>query len=169
MSTTLNATTVSASIVGSQSVVAGAATGNFPINHTTASANAPLTNGSGSGQAQEPVTFAANVNTTGTTYNLNSLAGFGFDGGTRVFSAIKAIIIENTDSTNSLTVGNAASNGWTGITGSATATVAIEPGGHREIYSPVSGIAVSGTNCNILIAAAAGTANIKVTIIGTGT
>lgn len=169
MSTTLNATTVAASIVGSQSVPAGAATGNFPINHTTASAAAPLANGASSGQAQQPVTFAANVNTTGTTYNLNSLAGFGFDGGTRVFTAIKAILIENTDLTNSLTIGNAASNGWTGIDSSATATITIEPGGYWSRYAPVSGIAVGSTNCNILIAAAAGTANIRVTIIGIGT
>ena len=136
--------------------------------HQTASQSAPLSSGSGSGQAQHIVKFSLTV-TTGTTIDLSALsASFGLDGASRNFSAIKGIIIESTGSSG-VTIAPGASNGWAGINAAASGNpLTIEPGGYWSRYSPVSGLAVDGTHKTILITAVSGTETVTISLVGVG-
>lgn len=169
MSSTLNGTTVSTKINTGEAVTQNTVVtqANYSIN--SASSNAPLAAGTGAGKAQHTWTNTITVNTTGTTLDLTALTG-GLDGGTRNFANIKDWYIENLDATNSINVGNAASNGWTGINGSPTTLTAIGPGGHRHAYEPTAaGLAVGGSNKLLLIAAAAATVSVIINFVGEGT
>lgn len=167
----LNNTTIFASMAGGETFTAGSVTETPGFTHSTASQTTPLTNGTGSGQAQHAVKFPLTVNTSGTTIDLSALsAAFGLDQAARNFSAIKGLIIENVDAANNITVQPGAANGWTGINGAASGNPrTVEVGGYFSFYNPVSGIATSGTNKTVLISASAGTANVIISLVGTGT
>ena len=164
----LQNTTVFASLAGGETFTAGQVSEAPSFLHQTASASVPLTNGSGSGQAQRTVKFQLTV-TSGTTIDLTALsAAFGLDGGARNFSAIKGILIESTG-TNGVTIAPGASNGWAGINAAASGNpLTIEPGGYWSRYSPVNGLTVDGTHKTILIAAVSGTETVTISLVGVG-
>jgi hypothetical protein len=95
------------------------------------------TTGTASGQADlawgDTNTLAASANTD------IDLAGSltGPLGGTVTFARVKAIIVvADAANTNSVVLGNAASNGFTGPFGAATHTVAVPPGGMLMLVAP---------------------------------
>lgn len=169
----LNQTTVTASIIGGESNTFGAVTvpsENFT--HTTASASNPLTNGTGSGQANHDVSFTVIAGTGGVAIDLTSLTGDGLDGKTRDFSNggsggnIKSVLIENLDASATITV-TQVSNGWTGFSGAATGfNKAIDPGGFLLVHQPVNGMTVTSTNKSFTLTGSAGTPQAKITIAG---
>jgi len=170
----LNTTTSSSSIQSGESNTFGAvAVPSENFLHQSASVNNPLVNGTGSGQANHAVSFNVATSTGGVTIDLTALTGDGLDGKSRDFSnggsggAIKDILIENTDPTNTITISQPASNGWTGFSGAATGfSYPIEPGGHIHLYSPVSGKAVGSTNKQFVLTSSAGTPNARISAVG---
>jgi hypothetical protein len=167
MSSTLLKSTFAAAINSGEQVTQNDAGAEFDVYDNPAIA--PIVNGTGAGAAQHLWKNTFTVNTSGTTLDLTSLAG-GLDGGTRDFTKVKSIKVTNNDGTNVVNVGNAASNPWTGLCSSGTATLPVHPGGHLWNHAPdAAGLAVGGSNKNLLIAAAAATASVTVTIIGEGT
>ena len=165
----LQNTTVSASLSGGETFSAGQVTEAPSFLHQTASQATPLTNGSGSGQAQHTVKFQITVNTSGTTLDLSALSSsFGLDGAARNFSAIKGIIIESTGVAG-ITIAPGASNGWAGVNAAASGNpLTVEPGGFWSRYSPVNGLAVDGTHKTVLISAVSGTETVLVSLVGVG-
>jgi hypothetical protein len=108
---------------------------------------------------------------TSETLDLSALTRTVFgDSATVAFVKVKGFIIKNKATTAgfNLTVGNAASNGWTGWTNPATATVAIGPNAWRGFWEPsLAGVAVSGTNKNVKIDAGATSVTYRIFVIGT--
>jgi hypothetical protein len=167
MSSTLITSTFAAAMNTGENVTQNNVTAAFGFSDNPAVA--PIANGTGAGAAQHVWPDALTVNTTGTTLDLTALTN-GLDGGTRNFSKVKSIKIHNVDPTNSLVIGNAAANPWTGLLGSGTATLTLPPGGHIWVHAPsAAGLAVAGGNKNLLLAAAAGTCAATLTVIGEGT
>lgn len=170
----LNSTTMMLSLTtGETNTFGNVQVSNENFVHQPASNGAPLTNGTGSGQANHACQVVGNATTGGVGIDLTSIgAGSGLDGKNRDFSnggsggGVKVFILENLDATNTITVSQPA-NGWTGISGAATGlSYPIEPGGHLEIYSPVSGKAVSSTNKALTLTSSAGTPQYKLSLVG---
>jgi hypothetical protein len=125
-------------------------------------------NGTGSGQAnlifRDQRTLLTGANET------LDLAGALTDpfGATLTFGHVKALIIENTSTARTLTVGGAAANAWETWT-SAGGTVTVPPGGIFSICAPAAGFAVTaGTGDLLKIANDAGSScTYNLIIIGT--
>lgn len=140
-------------------------------------ANVPLqrsvpitfTSGTGSGQVNEIWTDERAISSS-SSESLD-LAGSLTNavGGTITFATVKAIIIESaTANTVDITVGNAASNGFTGPFGGATHTVAVRPGGVAMFVAPKTGWTVTASTGDLLkVAAGAADITYRITIIGT--
>lgn len=166
----LNSTTASSSVITGETNTFGNVTP-APENfvHQTQSINAPLTNGTGTGQGTHSVELLINC-TGGVTLDLTATGtSTGLDGKNRDFSNggsggnIKDILIENMDNANTITMTQPGSNGWTGLTGAATGlSDPIAPGGHRHMYDP-AGKAVSATNRLLTLT---GNGSLKITIVG---
>jgi hypothetical protein len=169
----LNQTTVNLSLTSGESNTFGnVAVPAENFTHQTASASAPLTNGTGAGQANHSVQIVGNATTGGVSIDLTALANAGLDGKTRDFSnaasggVVKHLIFENMDPTNTITISQPA-NGWTGLSGAATGlSIAVEPGGHIEMYAPVTGKVVTSTNKALTFTASASTPQYKLSIVG---
>lgn len=166
----LSPTVMYAYLNGGETFAAGSVTETPGVQHITASQTSPLTNGTGTGNAQHVVEFQLNVNTSGTTIDLTALtASFGLDQASRNFSSIKGIIIENVDTTNSITIQPGAANGWTGINGATSGNpLTRTPGGWWASFDPSTMGTIDGTHKTVLIAAVAATANVKITFVGVG-
>jgi hypothetical protein len=170
----LNSTTLSLTLASGESNTFGNVTvPNENFVHQPASNTTPLVNGTGNGQANHSVQILANASTGGTTIDLTALTNDGLDGKTRDFSnggsggAVKAFVLENLDPTNTITLTQPGSNGWTGLSGAGTGlNRAIEPGGHIEFYSPLAGMPVTSTNKQFIITASAGTPQYKLSLAG---
>jgi hypothetical protein len=170
----LSTTMLIALTSGESNVFGGVSVANESFTHQAQSSQAPLVNGTGAGQANHSVNLLLNCGTGGVSLDLTACgAGSGLDGKNRDFSnansggVIKAFLIENLDPTNSITVTQPGSNGWTGISGAATGlSHVIEPGGCLVVYAPVSGKAVSSTNKLLTLTGSAGTPQAKISITG---
>lgn len=91
------------------------------------------------------------------------------DTATLNFVKVKGLVIKNKSTTagENLTVGNAATNGWTGWTNPATATIAIGPNAWQGFWEPnLAGRAVSGTNKSLKIDPGAATIVYRIFILG---
>ncbi len=90
-------------------------------------------------------------------------------GATLTFVKVKAVIIENLSTTQTLTVGGAASNQFINWVGAATDTVKIPPGGFFAISAPLAGFGVTaGTGDLLKVLNSAGAAcTYNVIVIGT--
>jgi hypothetical protein len=163
-------TTVSLTIATGEAVTFGNVAVSIPLNTQAQSNSNPLTSGTGAGQATHDQDVNIATSTGGVTLDLTAVPGV-LDGRVRDWSNggtgyIKCMVIENTDATNTITVSQPGSNGWTGLSGAATGlSVPIEPGGHQEFYSP-AGRAVTSSNKDLTLTSNAGTPNAKITIIG---
>lgn len=84
------------------------------------------------------------------------------------FVEVCRFIVVNSSTTagQTLTVGNAASNAWTGWSGGATHTSIIGPEGALFWWSPSDGGAVSGSNKVLRIVASAANIPYKLLIVG---
>jgi hypothetical protein len=164
----LNATTISAAISGSELNTFGAAPVTGTFSHTTQSNSAALSNGTGNGQAQVGTENIYTVSTSGTTIDLTAVPG-GFNGSTRNYSILKGIIIENLDPTNTMIVSPGAANGWAGINGAASGNPkTYNPGGYYNDYDPAGLATIASSSKTILVKSGAGSATIKVTAVGVG-
>jgi hypothetical protein len=168
-------TSVTLSVATGEAVTFGNVGVTVPLNTGTqsgASANA-LTNGTGAGQANHSQDVNIASSTGGVTVDLTAVTG-GLDGKTRDWSNgstghIKCIIIENLDATNTITLGQPESNGWTVLGGSATGfSYPIEPTGIFHLYSPGTGLAVTSSSKEFTLTSDSGTPLAKITIIGIG-
>lgn len=167
----LLSTIAQASISGGETFTQGNVTENPNFADISGSANIAITNGTGSGQAQHTISVLVAATTSGVSLDLHAVPalGGGLDGAARVFSAIKAWKIENMDPTNTVAVGAATSNAWTGINGTTNIAKTIQVGGWIAECEPVTGQIVTATNSVILCTAGAGTVSTKITVVGTGT
>lgn len=170
----LNNTTFSASLQSGETNAFGAVNATASFTHQSASITTPLTNGTGSGQANHAMEVVGTAGTGGVTIDLTNVSG-GLDGHARDFSnggaggAIKDLIIENLDATNTITVTQPVSNGWTGFSGAATGfDYPIEPGGVLALHSPVNGRAVGSTNKSFTLTGSAGSPQYKLSLAGIG-
>jgi hypothetical protein len=171
----LNSTTMMLSLTtGESNTFGNVAVSNENFVHQTQSNGTPLTSGTGSGQATHPCQVTGNATTGGVSLDLTAIGpASGLDGKNRDYSnggsggCVKTFILENMDGTNTITVSQPGSNGWTGLSGAATGlSVPIEPGGHIEFHSPVAGKAVSSTNKLLTLTASAGTPQYKLSLVG---
>ena len=108
---------------------------------------------------------------TGTSEELD-LAGVLTDGfgATLTFVKIKAIVIQNKNTTAAanLAIGGAAANGFINWVANATDIVNIGPGGVLVLYSPVDGYGVTAATGDLLkINSGAATISYDIAIIGT--
>jgi hypothetical protein len=126
-------------------------------------------NGTSSGQADRIFRDQRTL-TDGSTENLD-LAGVLTDpfGTTLTFAKVKVLMIENLSTTQTLTVGGAASNQFVNWVGAGTHTVIIPPGGFFAISAPAAGFAVTASTGDLLkVANSAGASCIyNVVILGT--
>lgn len=171
----LNTTTLQISLTtGESNTFGNVSVPSENFTHQTQSASNPLTNGTGSGQATKSVNLLLSCGTGGATLDFTACgAGSGLDGKNRDFSnggsggCVKTIIIENIDPTNTITVSQPGSNGWTGFSGAATGlSEPLEPGGVLLMHSPVSGKTVSSTNKLLTLTGSASTPQAKISIVG---
>lgn len=128
-----------------------------------------FTNGTGSGQADQIFRDQRTL-ADGATENLD-LAGVLTDpfGVTLTFAKVKVIIIQNLSTTQTLTLGGAATAQFINWVGGATYTVNIPPGGFFAIAAPIAGFAVTATTGDLLkVLNSAGASCIyNIVIIGT--
>lgn len=171
MSATLISATAGASIIATETITDGAATGPETAQHNAGQSYGV---GTANGQAQHVVTNIITVNTTGTTLDLTALAGG--DGSNRNFSSIVEFMIENLDTTNGALVSGGASNPWAGLgvtvntpLEAATLGPPATAGGRIQRGSPNTGLVVTGTSKTILLQSAAATASVRYTFLGRGT
>ncbi len=126
-------------------------------------------NGTASGQANRIFRDQRTL-ADGTNESLD-LAGVLTDpfGTVLTFVKVKVILIENLSTTQTLTVGGAASNQFINWVGTATDTIKIPPGGFFAIAAPVAGFAVTAATGDLLkVANSAGASCIyNIIIIGT--
>jgi hypothetical protein len=103
---------------------------------------------------------------TAQTLDLTTLTG---PRGAETFASVRAVYVRNKSTTagHVLTVGNAASDAWTGPFGGTTHTVAV-PAGGRLVIDNLAGTAwtVSGSVKNLKLDPGASTFNVDVLIIG---
>lgn len=158
---------VLARIRGTLTASPDAGTATVPINE---SAGGDLDDGTGANQAnaiyQDAFSIGASSSTT------LDLAGSLTDplNQTKVFTAIKAILIEaDSGNTNNIVVGNA-TNAFTGPFGAAAHTLAIPPGGAVLLFNPsAAGWAVSAGTADELKLANSGAGSAvtgRITIVG---
>ncbi len=141
-------------------------TANVPLQRTVP---ITFTSGTGSGQANEIFTDSRAIS-SGSSESLDLAGGLtNAIGGTITFATIKAIIVESdTANTVDITVGNAASNGFTGPFGGATHTVAVRPGGVAVFIAPKTGWTVTASTGDLLkVAAGAADITYRITLVGT--
>jgi hypothetical protein len=107
-------------------------------------------NGTSSGQANLIFRDQRTL-TTGASENLD-LAGVLTDpfGTTLTFAKVKVLMIENLSTTQTLTVGGAATNQFINWAGAGTHTVIIPPGGFFAISAPAAGFAVTADTGDLL-------------------
>ena len=107
------------------------------------------------------------ANSGTTTYDLTAL--FDAFGVALAFAKIRAIIIENLSTTQTLTVGNAASNAFSAFLGGDTETIKILPNSQFILTGVNTGMAVSGSHKSLKIAngSAGDAANVNIWIVGT--
>lgn len=107
-------------------------------------------NGTSSGQCDKVFRDQRTL-TTGASENID-LAGTLTDpfGATVTFAKVKVIIIENLSTTQTLTVGGAASNQVINWVGAATDTIKIPPGGFFALAAPAAGFAVTADTGDLL-------------------
>lgn len=86
-------------------------------------------NGTGAGQVDAMWADTRTYSATSTTLDLTTLAAAATNTGAASFSNIKILAIYNNDSTNTLTVGAAASTPFAGPLGGTSPTITIQPGG----------------------------------------
>lgn len=126
-------------------------------------------NGTGSGQA-DLIHQSQRTLTAGSNEELD-LAGVLTDPfeDTLAFATVKAILIENLSTTQTLTVGGAASNAFVNWVGDATDTIKIPPGGFFVLTAPAAGFAVTADTGDLLkVTNSAGASCIyNIIIIGT--
>lgn len=127
--------------------------------------------GSGTSANQADLVYASAAGATissGTPLDvdLNSLTDA--FGSSISFVEVCGFVITNDSTTASqtLTVGNAASNAWTGWSGGATHTSVVGPEGALFWWSPSDGGAVSGSNKILRIAASAASMPYKLLVVG---
>lgn len=137
---------------------------NIPINSTT-----PFTyaNGSAAGQANVLGQFTFTLSGTTETFDFN--AGFTDSYGTPiVLTGVVAFQIQNTSATNTLVVGAASSNPWTGIL-STTGTNTMQAGDSwQQATGKAGGWTVSPTSCNWLFTGTSGQ-TFTLAFLGVGT
>ena len=171
MSATLISATAGASIIATETITDGAATGPETSQHNAGQSYGV---GTANGQAQHVVSNIITVNNTGTTLDLTAIAGG--DGSNRNFSSIVEFMLENLDPANGLLVSPGASNPWAGLGVVANTTLenaTLGPpatgGGRIQRGSPNGGLAVTGASKTILLQAAVNTTQMRYTFLGRGT
>lgn len=128
-----------------------------------------FTSGTGSGAANMIFTDDRSLS-SGASENLDLAGGLTDPFGTTItFATVKALIVEcAAANTVDITIGNAASNGFTGPFGGATHTAACRPGGTVVFVAPQTGWTVTASTGDLLkVLAGAAAVTYKVTIIGT--
>jgi hypothetical protein len=162
----LNNSTITITINSGETSTVGLTSDSHPVSYTFPAV--ALTSGTGANAAQKVATQSITVDTTGTTIDLTAMTG-GPGNAAVNFTKIKWLYVENTDATNTLVIGNAASNQWTGIISSTTATITIRPGGCAVfVGQDATGMAVSGGSKSVLFKAGASTVAIKIIAVGEG-
>lgn len=124
------------------------------------------TEGTGALAVNAAWTDTRTYNTSGTTLDLSSLPSASTNTGAAAFTAVKILRIKNNDATNTLVVGNAASQQFAGPLSAGTTTYTIPPGGEIELVNPsAAGWTTSSLN-NLKVAAGASTVSGTITILG---
>lgn len=129
-----------------------------------------LANGTGSSQADRVFSDQRTLTASASeTLDLTSLTDP--SGASISFAKVKAIMIKAASgNTNSVVVGNAASNPFVGPLGGTTPTITIPPGGSVMLLAPVSGWSVAnGSTDNLKIANSAGSTSVTYDIMIIGT
>ena len=117
-----------------------------------------------SGTANKFATISATVDGTGTTYDLTALAGNPGQATINI-SAVKYLKIYNSHATNSLVVGGAASNAFTGFW---SGTITIPPGGYA-VFMDSDGAATSGSSKSLKVASSSTSTTFELVIVGAAT
>jgi len=126
-----------------------------------ASASLTFTNGTGANQANNLYAATRTLNSAATeTLDLAGSLANAF-GDTITASQVKGVYIKNTSTTDSLVVGDAASNAWEAWTDDAGSTIKVPPGGVFFLGAPLSGgmPVVGGSSDNLKIAHGTDTTN----------
>jgi hypothetical protein len=168
---TLLSSTISLQVSSGESVTQGAVISSPNYQHTSASSATPITNGSGSGQAQGTTSFYYTASTSTAVIDLSAITP-SLSGSTANYTAIKGYLFENLDASNSITLsgGTNGTNAWQGFNGSTNVySVPLQAGGAVAAVQPVTGLLVGGTNGHYVsyIASAASPA-MRVSLVGTG-
>jgi hypothetical protein len=143
----------------------GVTTGaNIPIQNTT---SFTYQNGSAAGQANVLGQFTFTLSGATETFDFN--AGFTDSYGTPiVLTGVVAFQIQNLSITNTLAVGGAGSDPWTGIL-SSTETNTLQAGDSwQQATNKAGGWAVSPTSCNLLFTGTSGQ-TFTLAFLGVGT
>jgi hypothetical protein len=128
--------------------------------------NKALSNGTGAGNIDLGHQQDFSVDTTGTTYDLAALAAAATNTGAATFNNVKGYIVVNTDTTDNLTVGNAASAQFTPGFSAATTTVTVTPGSFFIFYNASANGWDAATAKNLKLAAATNTATGVLILLG---
>ncbi len=126
-----------------------------------------LTAGTSSGQVDLIWSRTVTLTATSATYDLSNLVDA--FGATVNFAHVKQLLIKNGSATDILSVGNAASNPWSGFLSSGATTETVGPGGVLMKVDPVAGRLVSGTSKNLKVDAGSATITFSIVIVGTST
>jgi hypothetical protein len=109
-----------------------------------------FTNGTGSGQA-DLIFRDQRTLTTGANEELDLAGGLDDPFGVALtFATVKAILIENLSTTQTLTIGGSASNQFINWVGDATDVIKIPPGGFFALTAPAAGYAVTADTGDLL-------------------
>jgi hypothetical protein len=158
--------TVSASFTANDRRTVGInANANLPVNVQPATS---FTNGTGANQAQ--VLYQASRTLSGSTDSVDiNGATINDSYGTPIaLTAVKALYIQNLSSSNTITVGGASSNPWTGLFNS-TGTFTLQPGDWIVVCTPTAaGWAASSTSKIIQVAGTSGQ-SYQIALLGLGT
>lgn len=121
----------------------------------------------GTGDGQIDLIWGRTVTLTATsaTYDLTSLTDA--FGASVNFAHVKYLLIKNSSTTDSLTVGNATSNPFAGWLSSGTTTETVGPGGILLKTDPKVGRATSGSSKNLKIDSGAATITFSILLAGT--
>jgi hypothetical protein len=129
-----------------------------------------LANGTGANQANM-LWHDQRTLSTGASENIDLAGALTNAFGTTItFTKIKALLIENLNSSRTLTIGGASSNAWIGALVATNDLIVIQPGGVFLITAPgASGMAVVADTGDILkvLNAAGGDTTYNIAIIGT--
>ena len=126
-----------------------------------------LSSGTGSGAADLKFSIIETVGTSGTTHDLNALV----DGDGRTINMVKVkaiLVIADAANTNTIVVGNAATNQFQGPLSAVTETITLPAGGRMLLMAPVSGWAcTNGASDKLKVAGGAASQTYTMKIIGT--